>query len=201
MEIQVLDDSTDLTVQLASALVAAKAAEGFDIKHVRRPNRTGYKGGALHHGTARASGELIAIFDADFLVPRDFLHRTVHYFTDPKIGVVQGIWGKYFNATSSMLTRLQTVDLATNMLIEQTVKNRNGHSINFHGTAGIWRKSTIEHAGGWTSLVTGLGRTDVAVGETLVAGAPLGIAAQVSPQVTLELRSGGEPVNPLRFVG
>ncbi len=147
-EIQVLDDSTDETVDRVRELVPRFAAQGIDIVHVRRPDRRGFKGGALRHGLARAKGELIAIFDADFVPPPDFLERTVPYFADPGLGLVQARWG-HLNADYSALTRGQAVALNGHFLIEQTVRNRAGAFMNFNGTAGIWRRRTIEDAGNW----------------------------------------------------
>lgn len=149
-EIQLLDDSTDDSVDVA----AAKIAELRDrdpalvIHHVRRTIRQGFKAGALQDALATAKGELIAIFDADFLPPPDFLKKTVHHFTDPNIGVVQTRWG-HINERYSLLTRLQAFMLNTHYSIEQRGRNAGGYFINFNGTAGVWRRTTIDDAGGW----------------------------------------------------
>jgi cellulose synthase/poly-beta-1,6-N-acetylglucosamine synthase-like glycosyltransferase len=147
-EIQVLDDSTDETTDLLRAEVARFAAQGLDVMHVRRTDRRGFKAGALRHGLARAKGELIAVFDADFVPPPDFLERTVPYFDDPARGLVQTRWG-HLNAEFSTLTRAQALALDGHFQIEQTVRNRAGAFINFNGTAGIWRRRAIEDAGNW----------------------------------------------------
>jgi len=148
LEIQVLDDSTDETVDRTCELVARYAAQGIDIVHVRRPDRIGFKGGALRNGLVTAKGELIAIFDADFVPPPDFLERAVPHFADPRLGLVQARWG-HLNAEFSALTRGQAVALDGHFLIEQTVRNRAGAFMNFNGTAGIWRRRAIEEAGNW----------------------------------------------------
>jgi len=148
LEIQVLDDSTDET----SAIVAQKVAElrqrGFDITHVRRSNRQGYKAGALQNGVRLASGEFLAIFDADFVPQPELLRQTIQYFTDPRIGMLQTRWG-HLNEPYSLLTRVQSILLDAHFLIEQTARSRSGRFFNFNGTAGIWRRSCIEDAGGW----------------------------------------------------
>jgi cellulose synthase/poly-beta-1,6-N-acetylglucosamine synthase-like glycosyltransferase len=148
LEIQVLDDSTDETSAVCARVVADKRAEGFDIVHLHRALRDGYKAGALAQGLRVAKGELIAIFDADFVPPRDFARRIVPYFTDPAIGMVQSRWG-HLNARHSALTRVQSMFLDGHFVIEQTARNRSGRFFNFNGTAGIWRKRSIEDAGGW----------------------------------------------------
>lgn len=149
LEIQVLDDSTDDTVQIvAEKIEALKATCNVPIHHVRRENRTGYKAGALQHGLQLAKGEYIAIFDADFLPPADFLKKTVPYFQDAQIGVVQTRW-EHLNADYSLLTRLQAFALDAHFTVEQRGRNMSGCFINFNGTAGVWRRNTIEDAGGW----------------------------------------------------
>lgn len=146
-QIQVLDDSTDETKDIIAAKVAEVAARGINIQHIHRTDRTGYKAGALDSAMNQVEGEFIAIFDADFVPDKDFLKRTMPYFTEG-IGVVQTRWG-HLNKTYSLLTELQAFGLNGHFAIEQGGRTANGHYINFNGTAGIWRKSCIEDAGGW----------------------------------------------------
>lgn len=148
MEIQVLDDSTDETVNLVARKVAEKKALGFDILHVRRTNREGFKAGALKEGMKTATGEFIAIFDADFIPAKDFLKKTLSHFTDEKIGMVQTRW-EHLNGDYSILTKAQALALDGHFVIEQNVRNKAGFFINFNGTGGIWRRSCIEDAGNW----------------------------------------------------
>ncbi|MFA6597883.1 MAG: cellulose synthase family protein [Ignavibacteriaceae bacterium] len=148
MEIQVLDDSTDETVNLVARKVAEKKALGFDILHVRRTNREGFKAGALKEGMKTATGEFIAIFDADFIPSKDFLKKTLTHFTDDKIGMVQTRW-EHLNGDYSILTKAQALALDGHFVIEQNVRNKAGFFINFNGTGGIWRRSCIEDAGNW----------------------------------------------------
>lgn len=146
LQIQLLDDSTDDTTA-----IIAKTLEAYphlDIQHIRRPERTGYKAGALQYGLAQATGEFICIFDADFLPKPDFLKRTVPAFNKPRIGVVQTRWG-HLNRDYSLLTRLQAFGLNAHFTVEQVGRNTGGDFINFNGTAGVWRKACIEDAGGW----------------------------------------------------
>jgi len=150
MEIQVLDDSTDDTQTLTQQIVAKKKIEGYHIYYLRRPRREGFKAGALAHGLSRSRGEFIAIFDADFLPPKDFLRETIPHFHNPRIGMVQTRWG-HINADYSLLTRLQSLFLDGHFFLEHTARNRSGAFINFNGTAGIWRRQSIEDAGGWTA--------------------------------------------------
>ena len=147
-QIQVLDDSTDETKEIIANKVKELAAKGIDIIHIHRTDRTGYKAGALDSAMDKVSGEFIAIFDADFVPDSDFLLKTIPYFQDEKIGVVQTRWG-HLNKTYSMLTELQAFGLNGHFAIEQGGRSTNGHYINFNGTAGIWRKSCIADAGGW----------------------------------------------------
>lgn len=147
-QIQVLDDSTDETKEIIANKVKELAAKGIDIIHIHRTDRTGYKAGALDSAMDKVSGEFIAIFDADFVPDSDFLLKTIPYFQDEKIGVVQTRWG-HLNKTYSMLTELQAFGLNGHFAIEQGGRNANGHYINFNGTAGIWRKTCIADAGGW----------------------------------------------------
>ena len=147
-EIQVLDDSTDDTVGLVAQVVASLRADGVDVVHVRRPGREGFKAGALAYGLERAKGELVAVFDADFLPQAEFLNDTVHHFTDEHIGMVQVRWG-HVNRDFSALTQTQAVLLDAHFVVEHTARYRSGRFFNFNGTAGIWRKKAIEDAGGW----------------------------------------------------
>ncbi len=149
LHIQVLDDSNDATVGLAATRVAHHTACGLRISHVRRPDREGYKAGALRHGLTETDGEFIAIFDADFVPEPDFLRRTVPYFLqDAAVGVVQTRWG-HLNQNESLLTRLQAFGLDAHFLIEQVGRTFAGFFINFNGTGGIWRRTCIDDAGGW----------------------------------------------------
>ena len=148
LEIQVLDDSTDETVDMIARKVAQQQAQGLDIHHIRRADRRGYKAGALAHGLEQARGEFVAIFDADFVPGPDLLHRTIHYFKDPGVGMIQTRWG-HINEHYNLLTRLQSMFLDGHLLIEQTARFASGRFFNFNGTAGIWRRSCIVDAGGW----------------------------------------------------
>jgi cellulose synthase/poly-beta-1,6-N-acetylglucosamine synthase-like glycosyltransferase len=147
-EIQVLDDSTDETQKLAETTVARYAREGFAISYIHRSDRTGFKAGALENGLKTATGELVAIFDADFVPRPDCLRRLVHYFTDPIVGCAQMRWS-HINGSYNLLTRLQTIMLDGHFVVEQTTRNRTGGFFNFNGTAGIWRRRAIELSGGW----------------------------------------------------
>jgi cellulose synthase/poly-beta-1,6-N-acetylglucosamine synthase-like glycosyltransferase len=146
-QIQVLDDSTDETKDIIAAKVSEVAATGINIQHIHRVDRTGYKAGALDAAMDRVEGEFIAIFDADFVPDKDFLKRTMPYFIEG-IGVVQTRWG-HLNKTYSLLTELQAFGLNGHFAIEQGGRNVSEHFINFNGTAGVWRKTCIEDAGGW----------------------------------------------------
>jgi len=148
MEIQVLDDSTDETVEIARKKCEEKKKEGFNIKYIHRTDRTGFKAGALENGLNMTDGEFIAVFDADFLPPEDFLEKTIHYFTDENIGMLQARWD-HVNRRYSLLTECQSILLDGHFMIEHTARNRSGRFFNFNGTAGIWRKKTIIDAGGW----------------------------------------------------
>jgi cellulose synthase/poly-beta-1,6-N-acetylglucosamine synthase-like glycosyltransferase len=148
LEIQVLDDSTDDTVDIARAMVEKMASSGVNIVHIRRRNRTGFKAGALKAGLERAKGELLAIFDADFLPEPNFLQETIPYFTDPEVGMVQSRWG-HLNSDYSLLTRAQSIGIDGHFGVEQASRAWSGFFMNFNGTAGIWRKKAIEDAGGW----------------------------------------------------
>ena len=148
LDVQVLDDSTDETRELANKLADNMRTLGLDITHVHRVDRTGFKAGALENGLQSAKGEFILILDADFVPAPDVLLKTIHYFKDEKVGMIQTRWG-HLNRTYSMLTRVQAMFLDGHLLLEQTGRNRSGRFINFNGTAGVWRKSCIVDAGGW----------------------------------------------------
>lgn len=149
LEIQLLDDSTDETTSLLQKKVEEYSAQGFDISLVRRPDRVGYKAGALKYGLEKAKGEFIAIFDADFLPNKDFIKRTITYFLDnAKVGVVQTRW-EHLNKSYSYLTQLQAFGLDAHFTVEQVGRNSKGHFMNFNGTGGVWRKDCIYDAGNW----------------------------------------------------
>jgi len=148
LEIQVLDDSTDETVEVVAKVVEAKKSEGFNIVHIRRENREGFKAGALKEGLKIANGEFVAIFDADFIPHSNFLEKTLKFFSDEKVGMVQTRW-EHLNGDHSLITRAQALALDGHFVIEQTVRNKAGFFINFNGTGGVWRKSCIEAAGNW----------------------------------------------------
>jgi cellulose synthase/poly-beta-1,6-N-acetylglucosamine synthase-like glycosyltransferase len=148
LEIQVLDDSTDETVAIAQRAVRRHAEAGVHITYAHRTDRCGFKAGALEAGLGVASGEYIAIFDADFIPPSDFLRGTIHYFTDPKVGMVQARWG-HINEGYSLLTKIQAILLDGHFVLEHGGRNRSGLFFNFNGTAGIWRREAIPDAGGW----------------------------------------------------
>ena len=148
LEIQVLDDSTDETRGAAGRAVARYRAEGFDISYLHREDRAGFKAGALEAGLRAAKGQLVAIFDADFVPRPDCLRKLVHFFTDPLVGCAQMRWS-HINGSYNLLTRLQTVLLDGHFVVEQTVRNRTGGFFNFNGTAGVWRRRAIELSGGW----------------------------------------------------
>jgi cellulose synthase/poly-beta-1,6-N-acetylglucosamine synthase-like glycosyltransferase len=148
LEIQVLDDSTDETRSVAERAVRRHVERGVDIRYIHRTDRTGYKAGALEAGMKSAKGEFIAIFDADFTPPPDFLTRTVPYFADPKVGMVQARWG-HINQDYSLLTKIQSILLDAHFVLEHGSRNRAGLFFNFNGTAGIWRRAAIVDGGGW----------------------------------------------------
>lgn len=150
LEIQILDDSTDETTALIEQKVREWSNKGVDIVHLQRRERSGFKAGALAAGLEVCKGELVAIFDADFLPEKDFLLRTVGYFENKAIGVVQTKW-EHINRDYSWLTKLQAFGLDAHFSVEQVGRNAGGHFINFNGTAGVWRKTCIEDAGGWQS--------------------------------------------------
>jgi|TARA_R100000479_G_scaffold28896_1_gene11434 cellulose synthase/poly-beta-1,6-N-acetylglucosamine synthase-like glycosyltransferase len=148
LEIQVLDDSTDESFQATAAHIKKLQESGLDIKQMSREVRSGFKAGALKEGLKTAKGEFIAIFDADFLPKKDWLQKTVPYFKDEKIGVVQTRWG-HINRNYSLLTKIQAFALDFHFVLEQVGRNFGNHFINFNGTAGIWRKTCIIDAGNW----------------------------------------------------
>ncbi len=149
LEIQVLDDSTDETTEIVTRAVAGYRAKGIDIHLLHRVDRTGFKAGALEAGLSQARGELLAIFDADFVPTPDFLRRSVpHFQADSKLGLVQGRWD-HINRSYSLLTRVEAILLDGHFMIEHSARNRSGRFFNFNGTAGIWRRSAIESSGGW----------------------------------------------------
>ncbi len=148
LQVQVLDDSTDETVAIARKMIGELKAAGLDIEHVHRTDRTGFKAGALEAGMPSCKGEFVLILDADFVPAPDMLLETIHYFTDPKVGMIQTRWG-HLNRTYSLLTRVQAMFLDGHLLLEQTARSRSGRFFNFNGTAGLWRRSCIADAGGW----------------------------------------------------
>jgi len=150
LEIQVLDDSTDETAKIALTLVEELQKTGLDIQHITRTERTGFKAGALAYGLEFAKGEFVAIFDADFLPEKDFILKTLPYFADKKIGLVQTKW-EHLNQNFNLLTRLMSMALDSHFTIEQKGRNFNGNFMNFNGTAGIWRKTCINDSGGWSA--------------------------------------------------
>ncbi len=148
LQIQVLDDSTDDSALIAQQCCERLAAQGHDIDFIHRDDRGGYKAGALDHAMDDARGEFIMLFDADFVPPPDMLKRIIHDFTDERIGMVQARWA-HLNRDESMLTRIQAMYLDGHFIIEQAARSASGKWFNFNGTAGIWRRSCIEDAGGW----------------------------------------------------
>ena len=148
LEIQVLDDSTDETHAFAEALVERYKLLGYPVEYLYRADRGGFKAGALQAGMQSATGELFAIFDADFVPPPDFLMRTVHYFADPKIGAVQTRWS-YLNRDFNFLTEVEAMLLDGHFILEHGARSCAGYFFNFNGTAGVLRRAMIEDAGGW----------------------------------------------------
>ena len=149
LQIQILDDSTDETTAMASACVEHYRRRGFQIELIRRPDRAGFKAGNLRNGLTTATGEFIAIFDADFIPRPDFLKRTVpHLMTNPRLGFVQTRW-EHINGDYSSLTAAQAILLDGHFVVEHTARNRSGLFINFNGTAGVWRRESIKAAGNW----------------------------------------------------
>lgn len=150
LEIQVLDDSTDESFEKTAKHIQELRKTGLDMQHITRKTREGYKAGALKEGLKTAKGKFIAIFDADFLPKSDWLQKTIPYFKDEAIGVVQTRWG-HLNRDYSLLTRVQAFALDAHFTLEQVGRNSKGHFINFNGTAGVWRKKCILDAGNWQS--------------------------------------------------
>lgn len=149
LQIQVLDDSTDETSGIVAEAVAELQRRGLDVEHLRRSDRAGFKAGALAAGLLRAKGEFVAIFDADFVPPEDFLERTIAGFREPRVAVVQTRWD-HLNRDYSLLTRAQAIGIDGHFSVEQGARCWGGLLLNFNGTAGIWRKTAITDAGGWT---------------------------------------------------
>ena len=179
LEIQVLDDSTDESVAITSKYIKILQEKEIDIQHIRRTNRQGFKAGALKEGLKIAKGEFIAIFDADFLPQPNWLKRTVPYFKNEKIGVVQTKW-EHLNKNYSLLTKLQAFGLDAHFTVEQTGRNSGDHFINFNGTAGIWRKTCIIDSGGWNA-------------DTLTEDLDLSYRAQLKGWKFLYLEDLGSP--------
>ena len=152
LDVQVLDDSTDETHEVARNCVERFATQGMPITYIHRSNREGYKAGALENGLKSSKGEFVAIFDADFVPPPDFLQRTIPYFMNPSggtgIGMVQTRW-TYLNTDYSLLTQVETILLDGHFVVEHGARSRRGTFFNFNGTAGVWRRKAIEQAGGW----------------------------------------------------
>jgi len=148
MEIQILDDSTDETVEICKEHAANLRADGFNAEHIHRVDRTGYKAGALENGMNQCEGEFLLILDADFVPKPELIQKTIHYFADDNIGMIQTRWG-HLNRNTNILTRLQAMLLDGHLELEQTARNRSGRFFTFNGTAGIWRKNCIHDAGGW----------------------------------------------------
>ena len=148
LDIQVLDDSTDETQRIARGTVERWRNVGIDIEYIHRNDRTGFKAGALENGLKTAKGEFVAIFDVDFVPEPDFLQKSIHYFTDPKVGMVQGRW-EHLNRDYSFLTKTQAIFLDGHFVLESFTRFLSGRFFNFNGTAGILRRKTIEEAGGW----------------------------------------------------
>ena len=150
LEIQILDDSTDDTRDVARRVAAEYRERGFDVVHVSRDHRRGFKAGALQAGLARARGDFLLIFDADFVPTPGLLRECLPHFSDPSVGMVQARWD-HLNRDFSLLTRIQSIFLDGHFVIEHTARNRSGRFFNFNGTAGIWRRTCLEDAGGWQS--------------------------------------------------
>ncbi|MDX1418241.1 MAG: glycosyltransferase, partial [Candidatus Promineifilaceae bacterium] len=150
LQIQVLDDSTDETSEIVQRVVKSLSEKGIDIQHLHRVDRVGYKAGALQAGLAMATGKFLAIFDADFVPPHDFLLRALPYLSEPDVAFVQTRWG-HLNKHYSWLTYLQSLAIDGHFMVEQFVRSRAGYWFNFNGTAGIWRRAALEDAGGWKS--------------------------------------------------
>jgi cellulose synthase/poly-beta-1,6-N-acetylglucosamine synthase-like glycosyltransferase len=150
LDIQVLDDSTDETIELAAACIRAHRARGIRIAHIRRSERTGFKAGALAHGMESSEADLFAVFDADFVPAPDILLHAVPHFADGSVGMVQARW-EHLNREASMLTRVQAIYLDSHFAVESAARHRSGRFFNFNGTAGVWRREAIAEAGGWSA--------------------------------------------------
>jgi cellulose synthase/poly-beta-1,6-N-acetylglucosamine synthase-like glycosyltransferase len=148
LEIQVLDDSTDATSEIARAKCDQLRNEGFDVRYLHRDDRTGFKAGALQAGTKRAKGDFLLVFDADFVPGPSIIRDLIDFFTDPAVGMTQARW-THLNRDESLLTRCQAMLLDGHFVIEHAARNRSGRFFNFNGTAGMWRKTAIADAGGW----------------------------------------------------
>ena len=148
LQIQLLDDSTDETTEIARMEIEKLQGRGFDAELIHRDDRTGFKAGALENGLDTAKGEYVFILDADFVPNSDVLRKTIHYFTDDEIGLIQTRWG-HLNRNYNLLTRVQAMFLDGHLELEQTARNRSGRFFTFNGTGGIWRKKCIADAGGW----------------------------------------------------
>lgn len=179
MEIQILDDSTDDTVDIVAGKVLEYKRKGFDIRQITRTKRQGFKAGALRDAMQETKGEFIAIFDADFIPESDFLTRTINYFSNPAIGVVQTRW-EHINRDYSLLTRLQALQLNVHFTIEQQGRKAANQMLQFNGTAGIWRKKAIKDAGGWND-------------DTLTEDLDLSIRAQLKGWKIQYLENVGSP--------
>ena len=178
-EIHILDDSTDDTVEIVRRKVEEYTAKGYQIAHIQREDRKGYKAGALKEGMPLAKGEFMAIFDADFLPRKDFLQRTMPYFSDPKVGVVQTRW-EHINQDYSLITQLQALQLNVHFTVEQQGRKAGNCMLQFNGTAGVWRRQTIEEAGGWEA-------------DTLTEDLDLSIRAQLKGWEIKYLEEVGSP--------
>jgi len=180
LQIQILDDSTDETTRLARARAALHRERGVDIAVLRRPDRGGFKAGALAWGLSQVGGECVAIFDADFCPRPDFLLQTVpHFLTRPRLGMVQARWS-YLNADYSPLTRAQALALDGHFVVEQIGRHRSGLLMSFNGAAGVWRRCCIEEAGGWQA-------------DTLCEDLDLSYRAQLAGWECLYLPTGDAP--------
>jgi cellulose synthase/poly-beta-1,6-N-acetylglucosamine synthase-like glycosyltransferase len=150
LQIQILDDSDDQTTTLISRVISRLQKSGVNISHIHRKTRSGYKAGALANGMTQVTGDFIAIFDADFLPPPDFLKKIIPHFSDPSVGCIQCRWG-HTNRDFSLLTKLQAMAIDAHFMVEQTARSRNDLLLNFNGSGGTWRRTCIEDSGGWQS--------------------------------------------------
>ena len=150
LEIQILDDSNDETSEIIARWLEKNPSAAGVVKHIRRPHRQGYKAGALAYGMSRSDAEFCAVFDADFRPAPDFLEKTIPYFSDPRVGVVQARW-EFSNRRASFLTRFQGIFLDAHFVVEQAARFGSGLFFNFNGTAGVWRRASLEDAGSWSA--------------------------------------------------